>query len=272
MKLVLLLASMLLVSCHLKTGGQVSEAYNIKVPTSGKHHAVVKILTDSGGGCTAFVISNRKAITAGHCIEVSRALIRHNKEGAIVNAEIFIEKTLGEMNSVDCDTITQMPKLQCITIKKSMLKEINNAKRYIDKLKKEEPDSFKVFNSLGKEVKIKVTALDSELGHRDFAVLSGDFSEFEKIPLATSFDVVPGELLRSCGYANLKTPAVCSNFIALGNSGFSYKGNGYLVKGMSGGPVVNSAGKVVGINIAVGTDEVLMTPTVGLFDAIIREE
>jgi S1-C subfamily serine protease len=41
---------------------------------------------------------------------------------------------------------------------------------------------------------------------------------------------------------------------------------------MSGGPVVNSAGKVVGINVAVGRDEVLMTPTVGLFDAIIREE
>jgi hypothetical protein len=272
MKLILLLASLLLMSCNLKTSSNVSEVYNVTNPVGTKHHAVIKILTDNGGGCTAFVISNRKAITAGHCVEVSKSLIKENKEGAIVDARIFIERTLVEMNSVDCDTITQMPKLQCVTIKKSMMRDINSARRFIDKLKKEQPDTFKVFNSLGKEVKIKVIAVDSELGHRDFAVLSGDFSEFEKIPLATSFDVVPGELLRSCGYANLKTPAVCSNFIALGNSGFAYKGNGYLVKGMSGGPVVNSAGKVVGINVAVGRDEVLMTPTVGLFDAIIREE
>lgn len=271
MKLILLATVLTLTSC---IGNRTAEIkpYSIEKPTSGKHHAVIKILTENGGGCTAFVISNRRAITAGHCVEISKSLIKQNKEGAIVNAKIFIERTLAEMNSVDCETITQMPKLQCITIKKSMIREINSARKFIDKLKKEQPDTFKVFTSLGQEVKIKVTAIDSELGYRDFAVLSGDFSEFEKIPLATSFDVVPGELLRSCGYANLKTPAVCSNFIALGNNGFGYKGNGYLVKGMSGGPVVNSAGKVVGINVAVGRDEVLMTPTIGLFDAIIREE
>lgn len=272
MKLIALLMSLALTSCHLKTDSHVTEVYNVSKPTTSKHHAVIKILTENGGGCTAFVISNRKAITAGHCVEISKALLKEDKEGAIVNARIFIEKVVAEMNSVDCDTIESMPKLQCLTIKKRMVREISSARKYIDKIKKNQPDTFRVFNSLGQEVKIKVLALDSELGFRDFAVLSGDFSEFEKLPLASNFNVVPGELLRSCGYANLKTPAVCSNFIALGNSGFAYKGNGYFVKGMSGGPVVNSAGQVVGINVAVARDEVLMTPTVGLFDNIILEE
>jgi hypothetical protein len=269
MKALVLITVLFLTACTPKVNNNV---YNVEKPTGSKHHAVIKVLTENGGGCTAFVISNRKAITAGHCVEISRSLLRTNKESAIVGAKIFIERTLSEMNGVDCDTIQSMPKLQCVTIKKSMVRDIEGARKFINKLKKDQPDTFKVFNSLGKEVKIKVTALDSELGFRDFAVLSGDFSEFEKLPLAKNFDVVPGELLRSCGYAALKTPAICSNFIALGNAEFSYKGNGYLVKGMSGGPVINSAGEVVGINVAVSREEVIMTPTVGILDVISREE
>ena len=263
--------TILLTGCLSKVPEQ-KEPFSVDKPKTGKHHAVIKILTENGGGCTAFVISNRKAITAGHCIEVSKSLIHQNKENAITNARIFIERTLAEMNSVDCETIESMPKIECQAIKKNMSRGISDAQRFISKLKKNQPDTFKVFNSLGKEVKVKVFALDSEMGFRDFAVLSGDFSEFEKMPLAKNFDVLPGELLRSCGFAALKTPAVCSNFIALGNTGFGYRGNGYLVKGMSGGPVVNANGEVVGINVAVSRDEVIMTPIIGILDILTKQE
>lgn len=268
----LLLALTLTISSCVNNKIVENAPYSVEAPTSGKNHAVIKIITENGGGCTAFVISNRKAITAGHCVEVSESLIKNNKEDAILGARIFIETLLKEMNSVDCNYIDNMPKIQCFAIKKTMSRDIQNAKRYIEKLTKNQPDTFKVFNSKGKEIKIKVTALDSELGFRDFAVLHGDFSEFEKLPIATNFNTLPGELLRTCGYANLKTPAVCTNFIALGNSSFAYKGNGYLVKGMSGGPVVNSLGEVVGINVAVAREEVLVTPTIGILDVILKEE
>lgn len=271
MKLALVLVAAMLTGC-LSKGSQPKTAYSIDKPTSNKHHAIIKILTENGGGCTAFVISNRKAITAGHCVEISESLIKNNKDEAILNAKIFIERLSKEMNSVDCDLIQSMPKLQCIAIKKAMTRDIQGARRFIDKLKRNQPELFKVFNSQGKEVKIRVTALHSEFGFRDFAVLHGDFSEFEKLPLAKNFDVVPGELLRSCGFAALRTPAICSNFIALGNAEFAYKGNGYLVKGMSGGPVINGSGEVVGINVAVSREEVMMTPTVGILDAILKEE
>jgi S1-C subfamily serine protease len=41
---------------------------------------------------------------------------------------------------------------------------------------------------------------------------------------------------------------------------------------MSGGPVINGSGEVVGINVAVSREEVMMTPTVGILDAILKEE
>jgi hypothetical protein len=267
MKLSLLAILVLLSSCNQKQ----QEVYSVKPTTGEKHHAVIKILMPGGGGgCTAFVISNRRAITAGHCVSVSKGFLK-NKEEAVLSARIFIANTIREIEPVDCDNMP-MSKLECLTIKKNAWSAIDRANKFIAQVNSNTPDTFQVFNSEGKEVKTKVIALDHELGYRDFAVLSGDFSQFEKLPVAKTFNVLPGELLRTCGYASLKTPAVCSNFIALGNSGFAYKGNGYLVKGMSGGPVVNGAGEVVGINVAVSRDEVLITPTIGLFDTIVHEE
>jgi hypothetical protein len=269
MTLVLLVA--LVAACAPKASNEISQAnsYRVVKPTSGKHHAIFQIRSPNGGGCTAFVISNRRAITAGHCVEISKQLLENKKEIQTTTAG-FVKAIAIEIERTDCTNVH--PKFLCEKRLREMRAMLKNSNSLLTRLINNQPDKFKVLDSEGKELKVEPIALTSEFSFRDFAVLQGDFSEFEKLPLAESVDLLPGELLRTCGFANLKIPAACTNFIALGNEGFAYKGNGYLVKGMSGGPVINSKGEVVGINVAVGADAVFMTPVVGVLDRFAKED
>jgi hypothetical protein len=261
----------LLTACNANISGETKaiNSYRIVKPESGKHHAIFQIRGPNGGGCTAFAISNRRAITAGHCVEISKQLLENKKETQITTAG-FISAISIEIEKTDCTYAH--PKFMCEKKVREMKAMRKNAQSLLNRLVSNKPDEFKVLNSEGEELNVKPVALAAELSFRDFAVLQGDFSEFEKLPIAASVDLLPGELLRSCGFANLKIPAACTNFIALGNEGFAYRGNGYLVKGMSGGPVINSRGEAVGINVAVGGDAVFMTPLVGVLDRMPKED
>jgi hypothetical protein len=274
MKLAVLSVLLVLVGCSDKESSKVVADYSVNKPSKNKHHAVFQIRAQNGGGCTAFVISNRIAVTAGHCVEISKSTIANKKE-ILLEARGFVRDMGEAIRSIDCSSpemLSRMPRFVCDRELRGMRRRIKSAAEFADRLSKDKPDEFKVINSEGKELAIKPIAVDHENSYRDFAILSGDFSEFEKVSLVKDLNLLPGDKLRTCGFANLKIPATCTNFIAEGNSGFAYAGNGYLVKGMSGGPVFNSNGEVVGINVAVSNNQVMITPVVGIKDVLSKEE
>jgi hypothetical protein len=248
--------------------------YTVQKPTSKKNHAIFQIRSPQGGGCTAFVVSKTRAITAGHCVDISRSLINNKKsfKNELENKREFISALSQEIQSLKevCDSPDYSPltKFKCRQQVKDMEETLKSSQDFVKRLGLKRADTFVVLNSEGKELPLAPVAIDSELGDRDFAVLQGDFSDFEKLEIVENIDTVPGELLRSCGFAALKFPAACTNFIAEGNAGFSYSGNGYLAKGMSGGPVLDSRGRVVGINVAAGMQSVIMTPIIGVLDRV----
>ncbi len=138
------------------------------------------------------------------------------------------------------------------------------------KAKKIKVDVLKVNNIYGEDTKITASPVLKEVRSRDYAILEGDFKKFDRLGIAQGFDIHRGDTLRSCGYAGAKTPPICTDFIAGGNYRFNYYGYGYLMKGMSGGPVINKYGLVVGINASVGNNEIFMSPIVGVFNRYFK--
>lgn len=272
MRLVLSLCLTLLVcsGCVANSG----PGYSISKPTKNKHHAIFQIRNDNGGGCTAFVISDTLAVTAGHCVSISKAMLL-NKEEILLDSKGMLKEMTKTIDSINCSQYslaTGMPEFMCERALRDLKRDHNELSSFVAKLDANQADTFFVYNSEGVALRVRPVALDSQLGYRDFAILEGDFSDFEKLTLIENLDIMPGDKLRSCGFANLKVPPICTNFIAIGNSGFAYKGNGMMIKGMSGGPVLNSKNQVVGINVAVGEDAVLMTPVIGIMNKIKNKE
>ena len=246
--------------------------YTVLKPTGSKNHAIFQIKTKNNGGCTAFVVSKNTAITAGHCVDIAASLL--NNEKALKNeihvVSAFIEALSEEIQIVagECELLRPFNRFKCLREIQEAKHEISEKKDYLQRLKLKQPDTFKTFNSEGKELAVIPVAVDRDLTFRDFAVLSGDFSNFETLEVSKDLDISQGDVLRSCGFAALKFPATCTNLVAQGNAAFAYAGNGYLVKGMSGGPVIDSEGKVVGINVAVTNELVIMTPIIGILNSI----
>lgn len=89
----------------------------------------------------------------------------------------------------------------------------------------------------------------------DIGLVMGDFSEF--VPYRVDFyGFTPtnnaGQYV-TCGFPYLQNKVTCNAFIPSGNVGFSLVGAGFLIPGMSGGPVIDTVnGVVIGINSAMG--------------------
>ena len=233
-----------------------------------KHHAIIKISREDNYMCTAFVISDKIALTASHCIKTSQYDIDHIYKEKIKEIEKEQQRILVLISQLQASPCFDA---QCILAIQTGERSLQMLEEYKTKLLNTTVSTVSVSNSKGEDTKIKAKASyksDMVEDGRDFAILEGDFKDFEKIPVyLKDFNVENGDKLRSCGYAGGTTPPGCTTLIAIGNNGFQYIARGYLVKGMSGGPVIDENGVAVGINHGVNDNSVEFTPIIGVLSS-----
>lgn len=101
----------------------------------------------------------------------------------------------------------------------------------------------------------------------DVAIIFGDFTQFEADLIdtnANSIDTAFRSNIKSCGFPQ-GGKLTCFEMSDLGKYYFFYTSkDGGLWPGMSGGPVYNSDGKVIGVNSAVTEKENIFAPIVEL--------
>lgn len=120
----------------------------------------------------------------------------------------------------------------------------------------------------------KVLALAAAVNNRmDAGLIKGDFSnffllkpEFYEYTIISKFD--PSDEFRTCGYPWGQKHLTCVPFFPRTNFGFAIAGQGFMLPGMSGGPLIHrQTGRVVGINIAMGDGWAFVSSTMGLLGA-----
>lgn len=171
--------------------------------TEWVHHGLIKLSRDGGAFCSAFVIDDKYAMTAAHCLDAGLGLGLNRKP-----LNILLENGT---------------------------------------------DSGVVATPVGMNNRV------------DVGLIMGDFSKF--IPYRVDFyGFSPTNKFgdyRTCGYPYLQNKVTCTVFKPQGNSGFSLVGSGFLIPGMSGGPVIDIAnGYVMGVNSAMGNGAYI-APTLG---------
>lgn len=175
-----------------------------------KHVSLIAIMKEESGKiefhCSAFVISDKLAVTAAHCV---------------IDENGFLEKD--ELIIVDT-----------------------------------------------KDIDTKVRAKPAAANLRaDMAVITGDFSGFNKAQMSgTGFINAPGPF-GTCGFPWGAFPALCTDFVPKANYYAEEKGDGHIFPGMSGGPVIDyTTGLIVGINTEIHDGFVSVAPTMGILGAL----
>lgn len=99
----------------------------------------------------------------------------------------------------------------------------------------------------------------------DVALLKGDFRNFNYMELDPYKTPEFGQIYYACGFPSLQNRITCSKFIPRENLYFKLSGDGFILRGMSGGPVIDTRNnKVIGVNSAVSENSVIIAPALGL--------
>lgn len=97
----------------------------------------------------------------------------------------------------------------------------------------------------------------------DVALLRGSFGTFKSRKVAWDhFNI--HDKFTTCGFPHGQDAVFCTEFTYIRNSFFKLFGVCVLQPGMSGGPVINEAGELIGVNSAVSNRGCLIGPVLGL--------
>ena len=127
-------------------------------------------------------------------------------------------------------------------------------------------DDILIFDQRGDFTKViaRAGAMNTRL---DYAVIRGDFKDFEKYPISSSEapELYSNNFIYiSCGYPMGQKALLCVKLQPIGNEYFAVKAKSEkgLYPGMSGGPVFYN-NTVIGVNSHVGDDFVAFSPLIG---------
>ncbi len=118
-------------------------------------------------------------------------------------------------------------------------------------------------NGLDTQVTAKVAAYDIST---DLGLLYGDFHLIRPLKVDFNndgFDRYKSDKYITCGYPLGQKHLSCTGFIPTNTDYFTIVGKSHLIPGMSGGPVINSAGVAVAVNTAVNEDVAIISPVQG---------
>lgn len=224
-----------------------------KAIEDNKNDAIFQIITVNGGSCTAFAVSDTLAVTASHCVQTT------TKE---------LDNTMAALPEIRAKLI-ELENYPTFNYKQDKIKleRVKKVKDSIALLLTIKPDVMIVLTNQGQDVGVRATAVQ-RLGSkgRDIAVLQGNFKDFKHLPIKTRTNGLHSrDIYKICGMPNGTLPYVCTEFKAVGTFGFKYRGYGNTMPGMSGGPVLDYDGVVVGVYAGVNSNMTIITTTLGLF-------
>lgn len=108
----------------------------------------------------------------------------------------------------------------------------------------------------------------------DIASVTGDFKNREHLPVATDqYELSPDDVYESCGFPLMVNKLICSkvsmkSIISIDGL-TAVAGSGYMVYGMSGGPVFNKTkGIVVALNTGLIDRELLFSPFIRIEESV----
>lgn len=243
--------------------------YNDLTPDNDKHHPIIRIQkkkikpTDKNNVCSAFVINDTMALTAAHCMGL----------------------TLQQIDTINkLSTIKEQKLLELITYLESTckngplcLKQLEYAEYQLSRELKDreislsvDPTEYYIKNIDGEDVGTGVASYKDL--KRDFGFIKGDFKNFNKVLIERGWTVQKGDMLKACGFYGGKIPPVCVDFQAVGSWNFQYRGYSMFEPGVSGGPVFNKYGNIVGIASQVMGGHALIEPILGVLSLDKPEE